>query len=51
MNGTNYDIHAHSPFFWVVFLAIAVTATVALMSLFLYGVGRGSDGGRHHPSH
>ena len=43
MNGTNYDIHAHSPLFWVVFLAVAVTATVALMGLFLYGVGRGSD--------
>ena len=50
MNGTNYDIHAHSAMFWVVFLAVAVTATVALMGLFLYGVARGSDGGRH-PSH
>jgi hypothetical protein len=42
MNGTNYDITAHSPVFWVVFLTVAITTTVALMGLFLYGVGRGS---------
>lgn len=40
MNNTNYDITAHSPVFWVVFLTIAVTSVVALMGLFLYGVAR-----------
>jgi hypothetical protein len=50
MGGTNYDIHAHSPVFWVVYLAVAITATVALMGLFLYGVARSNDGARRHRS-
>ncbi len=40
MNNSNYDITAHSPVFWVVFLTVAVLGVVALMGLFLYGVAR-----------
>ena len=40
VNNTNYDVTAHSPVFWVVFLTVAVLGVVSLMGLFLYGVSR-----------
>ena len=40
MDNTNYDIAAHSPVFWVLFLTVAVLGVVSLMGLFLYGVAR-----------
>ena len=49
MNNTNYDVTAHSPVFWVVFLTIMVVSVVALMGLLIYGVARGESGPRHAP--
>lgn len=47
MNNSNYDVTAHSPVFWVVFLTIMVVGVVGLMALFIYGVAKGEDGTKH----
>ena len=42
-DGTNYPISDHGIWFWVLFLSVVITATVALMGLFIVAVARDGE--------
>lgn len=42
-DGTNYPINDHGILFWVVFLSVIITATFALMCLFIVALSRAGE--------